>query len=163
MYFEEAVKRINSIDWEKFGTNERRDEEGHVSKYLHRLEELIRECVEGTIPIHPLYCANVAKYLGDTETVNIADYCSPIVLERTENHRLVQYVIEWYLQLVKYAECNEMAEKYVDVFDSLITLLESGRRFFNGDGGINVPGTGYWPLHGWYSRVVKGVVQKEEG
>lgn len=154
MYFEDSIKRINNINWEKLGTNQQKDEEWLMGKYLKRLETMIEEYGPGEIPIHPVICANVAIYLGDTEGFNIREYCELIVWETVKNISMPRDVISWYLQLARYADSNEVAARYVNVFDPLIELLEKGWLFYYVDRGVAVSNTAYLPMYNLYHKAL---------
>ena len=154
MYFKVAINRINNIDWERMGTNQQKDEEWHMGEYLKRLETLIEEYGLGQIHIHPVICANVAMYLGDTEVINIQEHCKPVVWEKVKNLGMPRDVIAWYLQLARYAESNEVAARHVDVYDPLIELLEKGWLFYYVDCGVAVSNTAYMHMYNLYHKAL---------
>ena len=63
--------------------------------------------------------------------------------------------MNFYLQLSNYADSNEDAASYIQIYDPLIQLLEQGLIFAFREGGLMIYNSGYYPLSGWHDRFVE--------
>lgn len=156
MYFEEAVKRINKINWELFGEvvfdEKNLKVSGLGTEYLKNIALFFHE--QHISPINPLF-ANVAELLGYKEKVEIKNCCNIIVKEALKNKNLPKYIIECYLQLAKLADIDKKYEEYLKIYEPIICLIESGFNFGYKEGGWMIYRMGFYPLNTWYTRSLK--------
>ena len=153
MYFEQAVERINGIDWELFGImfyhRERNDLGGN---YLRNLALFFHE--QNIPPFHPLF-TNVAEFLGYHEKVDLKYCCNTIVDDVLKYSSCPRRMIECHLQLAKLIDMDKTYEKYLKIYEPMIGLIELGFYFAYREGGLDIPGQGLYPLHNWYERFLK--------
>jgi len=148
MYYEDAVNRINSINWEQLGKAENGNNTYLGYEYLRRIAFFFKE---HSIKWHPLFF-NVAEYLGSKETIRVADCCDADAQEALKEGTMAEYVVSCYLQLAKYAEQKEEAAKFLSIYDPLIRLLEKGFYFGFREGGLLIYNGPFCPLNSWYER-----------
>ncbi len=149
MNLENAIDRINKIDWNELG----KPREGHdyflAGDFLKRAAVFIKE--QGIKPINPLVL-DVVAVLGDKEEINYIEYCSLEVKKALENRCTVSYVINSYLKLVDYVNKNKDVEAYLQIYEPMIQLLEMGYAYGYREGGLLFYNGGFFPLNGWYER-----------
>ncbi len=154
MYYEEAVKRINRIDWKRLTSetyySDERDGSGMKIGYefLRRMANFFDE--KSIKPFHPLFF-NVAKALGGREDIGLED-CSAEAREFLERYAVCGYNVVFYLQLAEYADRNEGALPYLSIYEPLVMLLERGYIFGYRSAGMEIYGAGFYPLGNWYER-----------
>ncbi len=153
MYFEGALDRINSINWDMFGkpNAESTKVEYLGYEYLRRMAAFYREqSVSRMLPL----VTNIAAILGDTEEFRL-DCCDVEVPERIRNQSIPGRTLEFYLQLARYADKNTEAAQYMTVYDPLIQLLENGYNFAYKERGLYIYHLALYPLANWYEYYVQ--------
>ena len=159
MYFEEAVKRINKIDWELFGKTVYDKENLEIlmlgTKYLKNMALFYHEIREQyRYPFNPLLIS-AAEFLGYKEKIDIKDCCDPIVEDIMKNHYIPKHMIECHLQMAKLVDMEPKYERYLNIYDPMICLMELGFNFGHREGGLMVYEVGFYPLNNWYNRFLK--------
>ncbi len=151
MYFEEAVKRINKIDWKLFDKTVCSKEDLEIHRLGSRyLKNMALFFYEQHIPHrNPLY-TNIAELLGYKEKVDIKEYCNPIIEDVLENCFVPKYMIECHLQMAKLVDMEPKYEKYLNIYEPMICLIELGFNFGHREGGLMVYEVGYYPFYNWY-------------
>lgn len=66
----------------------------------------------------------------------------------------IENTIRFYLHLAKYAEKNTAADKYLNVYDPLIKILESGGMFVLKINALDIVNGAHIPLNEWYENFV---------
>ena len=151
MYFEEAMKRINKIDWNLFGKTVYNKKNLEMvdpgSEYLKKIALFFHEqCIP---PRNPLF-TNVAELLGYEEKVDIKECCNPIMEDVLKNSYIPKHMIECHLQMAKLVDMEPKYERYLNIYDPMICLMELGFNFSYREGGFMVYGDGFYPLNNWY-------------
>lgn len=153
MYMNEAIVRINNIKWDVVGTNASEVEANLGYEFLKRLAKFFEE--ESIQPIKPLV-ANIAKLLGDSEEeVVISDYCNSETVEFLGENIYIKNIIQYYIQLAKYANKNPDVIKYLSVYEPLISILERGGMFVLKINTLDIVRAAHFPLDRWYERFVE--------
>lgn len=148
MYFNNAIERINKIEGRKLEDN--LDEQKKLGyEYLRRMAVFVHE--KELKPINPL-CINIATILGDSEDDEYIKYCSDEIQTALKNKILPKMIINFYLQLAKFADDNEQASLYLQIYEPMIRLLEQGAEYGFREGGLMIDNVMFFPLGGWYSR-----------
>ena len=148
MYFEQAIERINNINWSGLSVRGGDDDKNLAGKYLHRMAVFIRDhSIDRKI-----YLTNIAAELGDEGSIDIADYCRIEAQEVLKRETLPRYMTMFYLQLAKYADQNPDAYEYMQVYDPMIQLLEEGFIYGHRERGIMIYGGTFYPLSNWYEK-----------
>lgn len=156
MYFKNAIERINKIVTQKLeGTLDEQKKLGY--EYLRRMASFVKE--KSLKPINPL-CINIATILGDSEEDEYIKYCSFEIQIAFENKVLPQMIINFYLQLAKFADNNQNMALYLQVYEPMIKLLEQGVDFGFREGGLMVDNVMFFPLGGWYHRFLDAPQKK---
>ena len=156
MYFEEAVKRINKIDWELFGKTVCSEEDLEIhelgSRYLKNMALFFYE--QHIPPYNPLVIS-AAELLGYKEKVDIKECCNPTIEVVLENCHIPKHMIECHLQMAKLVDMEPKYERYLNIYDPMICLMELGFNFGHREGGLMVYEVGFYPLNNWYNRFLK--------
>lgn len=153
MYFENALNRINHINWEKFGKPdaELTEVEYLGYEYLRRIAAFYSQ--QSVPPILPLV-TNIAEILGDTEEFSL-DCCKVEVPEKVKGQWIPKCTLEFYLQLARFSDKNPNAVQYISVYDPLIQLLENGYNFTYKERGLYIFDLSLYPLSNWYENYVQ--------
>ncbi len=150
MYFDDAINRINKIEWKKLEEAMGDTEKDLGYEYLRRMAEFVNK-QELPPNINPLL-VNVAFTLGDRTEINYVEQCSLEVQETLTNNVLPKHILNFYLQLAYYADYNTEVERYLQIYEPLIQLLERGFLFAFREGGLMIYNVAFYPLNGWYER-----------
>jgi len=150
MYFDDAINRINRIEWKKSEDVMENAEKDLGYEYLRKMAEFVNE-QELKPNVNPLL-VNVASVLGDKSVMNYVEQCSSEVQESLTNNVLPKHILNFYLQLAHYADYNTEAERYLQIYEPLIQLLERGFLFAFKERGFMVYNVAFYPLCGWYER-----------
>lgn len=151
MYLSEATLRINNIKWDLIGKNPPEAGAEFACEFLRRLARFFKE--EGIKPIKPLV-ADIAKLLGDTEEIDISDYCDSEVLRFLGENLYLRNTIQYYLHLAKYADKHTDTYKYLSIYDPLIKIFERGGMFVLKLNTLDIVNEAHIPLNGWYENFV---------
>ncbi len=152
MYLDNAVQRINTINWDIVGSNPSKTDTHLGYEFLRRLAQFFKE--QSIKPVPPLY-ANIANLLGDSEEVNISDYCNSEATKFLSENMFVGKIFGYYLQLAKYADKNPDAFIYFSVYEPLIKIIEKGGLFILRHLELDIAQVANFPLQGWYERFLK--------
>lgn len=71
MYFDQAITRINNIDWDKVGTNLSEEDDDLGAAFLYRLADFYSETLLKPYP--PLF-SDIAMLMGDKREVSFDEY-----------------------------------------------------------------------------------------
>ncbi|WP_242951649.1 hypothetical protein [Clostridium felsineum] len=149
----EAIARINNIKWDIVGTNVSEKESNLGYEFLRRLANFFKD--ESIKPMKPLV-TNIAKLLGDTEEeIVISDYCTSEVIEFLGENLYMKNVMQYYIQLARYADKNLEAIKYLSVYEPLIRIFEEGGMFILKINTLDIVNVAHFPLDRWYERFVE--------
>jgi len=155
MYLDKAVERINNIKWHEVGMNFSKAQIDLGYEFLRRLAKFFKD--ESIKPIKP-FAANIASLMGDIDgSISISDYCNKETIEFLEKELYTQYIVQYYIQLAKYADKEPKAIKYLSVYEPLIRLLEIGGMFVLRCNELEIVHVAHFPYYGWY----EGFVDKE--
>lgn len=95
MYFENAIERINKINWNKLGNPASQNEKNLGYEYLKRMAHFFYN--QNLKPMNPLF-TNIASLLGDKEIMNIMEYCNVDAQERLEDKSTMEASLTFCLQ-----------------------------------------------------------------
>lgn len=151
MYFENAIERINKINWNKLGNPASQNEKNLGYEYLKRMAHFFY--IQKLKPMNPLF-TNIASLLGDKEIMNIMEYCNVDAQEMLEDKSTMKASLTFYLQLAKYSDKNESAGIFLQIYEPLIQLMEEGFVFAFREGGFQIFDAKFYPLYNWYKRVL---------
>lgn len=156
MYFNNAIERVNKIVTQKLeGTLDEQKNLGY--EYLRRMASFVKD--KSLNPMNPL-CINIATILGDGENGEYIKYCSLDIQTAFENKVLPQMIINFYLQLAKFADTNQNIVLYLQVYEPMIKLLEQGVDYGFREGGLMIDNVMFFPLGGWYDRFLDAPPKK---
>ena len=157
MYFDEAIERINKIDWKKVDCKTRRDERNLGYEYLCRVAMFINE--QKLNKRNPLF-VNVAFELGYCSDKRYIDECNLEVQKALIGYPVPELNLNCYMQLADYADQNKEVVRYLQIYDPLIQLMELGFLYAYREGGFIIYGGGFYSLRGtWYERCLNASVQ----
>jgi len=152
MYLEKAVERINNLKWNELGMNFSKVQVDLGYEFLRRLAKFFKD--ESIKPIKP-FAANIARLMGDTDgDISISDYCNTETVEYLEKNAYKRNIIQYYIQLAKYADKEPKAIKYLSVYEPLIRLLEIGGMYVLRYNELEIVHVAHFPLYGWYEDFV---------
>ena len=153
MYFNDAIERINNIKWDIVGKNVSKEDTDLGYEFLRRLAKFFKE--ESIKPIVPLF-ANIASLFGDDEgEIVISDYCNPVVSEFLGDDKYQKSIVQYYLQLAKYADKNSHAAKYLSVYDPMIKIHERGGDYVLRIYELEIVNAAHYPLSKWYEHFIE--------
>lgn len=151
MYLDNAISRINKIEWGKSRMPIDKYKHHFGYEYLRRIASFIKE--QQIKPINPLFL-NVAAVLGHTTEQDYLEFCGIETRRFLENKCAQRNMVVFYLQLANYVDKNPEAEEYLSIYDPMIRMLEEGDSYAFRDGGLMIHNVGLYTLHGWYDRFV---------
>ncbi|NBH20290.1 hypothetical protein D3Z55_23585 [Clostridiaceae bacterium] len=154
MYLEQAITRINNIDWDKIGTNSSREDGDLGATFLYRLADFYSETL---LKPYPPMVSDIAMLMGDRGEVNFDEYYSDKTkkfLIQTEYHSQ-RDVVEYYLKLSQLADRNPEVGKYIKVYEPLIEIFERGGSFILRKDGLDIKDIVYIPLYTWFEKFKK--------
>lgn len=153
MYIEKAIKRINNINWDLVGKNISKSDAYFGYEFLRRLAKFFE--MELITPRKPLM-TNIADLLGDLDgDLVLSDYCNSEVVNFLGDGMSKKNIIQYYIQLCRYAEKNPYAIRYISVYDPLIKLLEKGGMYRLDFNELEIVNVSYYPLRAWYNTFLK--------
>ncbi|AEV68260.1 hypothetical protein [Acetivibrio clariflavus] len=152
MYLEKAVERINKIKWHEVGMNFSKAQADVGYEFLRRLAKFFKdESIKPTMP----FVSNIASFMGDIDgDISISDYCNKETVEFLEKNSYTKDIIQYYIQLAKYADKEPKAIKYLSVYEPLIRLLEIGGMYVLRYNELEIVHAAYYPLNNWYEKFV---------
>ncbi|CAH1224487.1 hypothetical protein [Paenibacillus sp. JJ-223] len=150
MYLDQAILRLNNINWSLVGTVSNKEDADVGYEFMRRLASFFKET---QLAPKPPGLANVANLLGDSEgEIEIAALCNSDVVQFLSEDKNIQRMMQYYLQLARYADKNPDVHRYISIYDPLITLLERGGVFRITLRELVIKNGGTYPLNGWYER-----------
>lgn len=153
MLLENAVSKLNNINWGSVGTVISEEDTNLGYEFLRRMAQFYK--VEQLKPMPPAF-TNVAKLLGDQEEeLDISAYCSSEAVAYLNQNSYVKRIIEYYLQLAKYAENKKGISQYLDIYEPLIKLFERGGSFTIKTLSLEIIQVSHFPLNNWYEKFVE--------
>jgi hypothetical protein len=153
VYLESAKVKINNIHWDKIGTIVTDEDSKLGYEFLRRLAIFFKE--EQLKPLPPAF-TNIAKLLGDVEDeIEISMYCSPEAVKFLNKNLYVQSILEYYLQLAKYADELPVVHKYLNIYELLIKVIERGGSFSIKPLSLDITNVAHFPLDEWYTRFLE--------
>ncbi|SHN80783.1 MULTISPECIES: hypothetical protein [unclassified Paenibacillus] len=153
MLLENAVSKLNSINWGSVGTVISEEDTNLGYEFLRRMAQFFK--AEQLKPMPPAF-TNVAKLLGDQEEeLDISAYCSSEAVAYLNQNSYVKRIFEYYLQLAKYAENNTGISQYLDIYEPLIKLFERGGSFTIKPLSLEIIQVSHFPLNNWYEKFVE--------
>ncbi len=149
MYLEQAISRINNIEWDEVGTKISGKCAVLGAEFLQRLANFYDKTSNKPYP--PLFC-DVATVLGDTGKMDFEQYYN----EKTKkflSKTIYQYkIFEYYLKLSRLADENFEAQQYLNIYEPLIEILERGGSFKLRKNHLEIEGITSIPLNNWFYR-----------
>lgn len=150
MYYNKALNRINRVNWLQLGICKDKQRKGF--EYLCRMAGFVEE--QSIKPINPLFI-NIAKILGDEKEIDYVEKCSEETRTVLKNKCAITNMVNFYLQLAHYADENNEAQIYLQIYDPMIQLLEQGYDYEFREAGLMIYNVGLYPLSGWYERFIE--------
>ncbi|SEK82788.1 hypothetical protein [Paenibacillus sp. OK003] len=152
MLLENAVSKLNSINWGSVGTVISEEDANLGYEFLRRMAQFYK--VEQLKPMPPAF-TNVAKLLGDQEEeLDISAYCSSDAVAYLNQNSYVKRIFEYYLQLANYSEERPGISQYLEIYEPLIKLFERGGAFTIKPLSLEIIKVSHFPLNNWYEKFV---------
>ncbi len=152
MYFEQALTRINNIDWDKVGTNIS-DENGDLGvMFLSGLADFYSETL---LKPYPPIVSYIAMLMGDKREVSFDEYYSDKTKKFLCQTQYQSKIVEYYLKLSQLADRNPEVEKYIKVYEPLIEIFEQGGSFLLRYEGLEIKDICFIPLYTWFDKFKK--------
>ncbi len=166
MYFEQAIERLNRINWKNIGKERWAHENDNFvygCEFLKRMAHFFKEHNEKNVKLLP-FLIDIALYLekGTITLENVFDEeVEEIVMAKcNENFKqafgtfpLVARISACYLKLAMLSDEKEAYSAYLDVYEPLIQLFESGGGFRYCESGMSFFNSGLiTPIHNWYEK-----------
>ncbi len=152
MYFEQALTRINNIDWDKVGTNIS-DENGDLGvMFLSGLADFYSETL---LKPYPPIVSDIAMLMGDKREVSFEEYYKKKKKKFLCQTQYQSKIVEYYLKLSQLADRNPEVEKYIKVYEPLIEIFEQGGSFLLRYEGLEIKDICFIPLYTWFDKFKK--------
>ncbi|MFJ2046084.1 hypothetical protein ACIOBL_20990 [Paenibacillus taichungensis] len=152
MLLENAVSKLNSINWGSIGTVISEEDTNLGYEFLRRMAQFFK--AEQLKAMPPAF-TNVAKLLGDQEEeLDISAYCSSEAVAYLNQNSYVKRIFEYYLQLAKYTAVIPGISQYLDIYEPLIKLFERGGSFCIKPLSLEISQVSHFPLNNWYEKFV---------
>lgn len=149
MYFEQAIARINLIDWDKVGTKISAEDEKLGHAYLKRLANFYSETLIKPYP--PLF-SDIAWLMGDKRDVNFDEYYNDKTKKFLCKTKYQSKIVEYYLKLSQLADNNQEAGKYLNIYEPLIKIFEQGGSFKLRKNDLEIEHVIFIPLNNWFEK-----------
>lgn len=149
MYFEQAIARINNIDWDRVGTIVSKKDGDLGIEFLERLADFYSETA---LKPYPPLVSDIAMLMGAHNEENFEPYYT----EKTKkflNITLYQNkIIEYYLKLAQLADDVPETGKYIHVYEPLINIFERGGSYKLRARDLEIENVIFIPLYHWYEK-----------
>ena len=149
MYIEQAIARINNIDWDRVGTIVSKKDGDLGIEFLERLADFYSETA---LKPYPPLVSDIAMLMGAHNEENFEPYYT----EKTKkflNITLYQNkIIEYYLKLSQLADNNPKARKYINVYEPLIEIFERGGSFNLRKNDLDIENVIFIPRNNWFDK-----------
>ena len=149
MYLEQAITRINNIDWDRVGTKSS-VEDGNLGKeFLRRLANFYSKTL---FKRYPPLASDIARLMGDNREANFEKYYNDKTKEFLCKTIYQSKVIEYYLKLSQLADDNPEARAYISVYEPLIEIFECGGSFNLRKNDLDIENVIFIPLNNWFDK-----------
>lgn len=152
MYLEQAITRINNIDWDKVGTNPSSEDGDLGVIFLSRLADFYSETL---LKPYPPIVSDISMLMGDNREVSFDEYYNDKTKKFLCQTQYQRKVVEYYLKLSQLADHNPEAGKYIKVYEPLIEIFERGGSFMLRYEGLDIKDIVYIPLYTWFEKFKK--------
>ncbi|MEN1990742.1 hypothetical protein [Paenibacillus hubeiensis] len=149
MYLENAIERINKVNWTVIGTEGIREDAKLMAEFLRRMAAF---SLSYDVTLQNPFVIDIAEELGFQNNIDTEKLCSKETLEYVNNNMYANCLIKSYLKLSAISDENKEVQKYLDIYDPIIRLFEKGVNFIVRSGFIDVTNVGSFPVSNWLSR-----------
>lgn len=150
MYTENAIVRLNSINWDNIGQNGHEKDIELGVEFLKRMAKFCKK--NNIIPTLP-FMTDIPSLLGkDTISDTLLEQCNDSLKEIIKNPSFSTSIVNYYLRAC--ALGNE-EDKYIDcihIYEPIILLFEKGGNFVYRERGMSFINSGLIPLTNWFEN-----------
>lgn len=166
MYFEQAIERLNKIDWKNIGKERwahENDDSLYGFEFLKRMAHFFKKHHVENVKLLP-FLIDITLYLekGTIALENVFEEdVEKVVMEKCNDDfkqafgafPLLMRIPACYLKLAMLSDEKEEYSMYLDVYEPLIQLFESGGGFRYCESGMSFFNSGLiTPIHNWYEK-----------
>ena len=149
MYLEQAIARINNINWDKVGTKTSIENGNLGEEILQRLANFYNET---SIKKYPPLFSDTASLMGDNRELNFNEYYNDKTKRFLGRTMYQSKIVEYYLKLSRLADDNALARKYINVYEPLIEIFERGGSFKLRKNDLEIEHVIFIPFNNWFEK-----------
>lgn len=150
--FKAAIERINKIKWSEVGRNTSKEFSDYGCEFLRGLASFYDE---KSLKALPPFASNIALILGCQEKISIEDFLNEESIDFLKDKPYKKNIVEFYLQLALMADKNPDVSKYLQIYEPLIKIFESGGNIKLNYHELDIYGVSHFPLNNWYKRFLE--------
>lgn len=154
MNLEQAITRINNIEWDKVGIKASKEDGILGAEFLHRLANFYNEKL---IKPYPPLLSDIANILGDNSEMDFDQYYNDMTREFLNKTIYQNKIVEYYLKLSRLAEKNLEAKQFLNVYEPLIEIFEKGGSFKLRKNDLEIEQIIFIPLNNWFDKFNKNI------
>lgn len=150
MFTENAIIRLNQIDWDKIGQNGHRDDIELGTEFLKRMAKFCKK--NNVKPMLP-FLIDIPALLGkNTINSTLLEQCNDSVKKIIKNPSFATSIVNYYLRACILADEQEKYIDCIDIYEPIIVLFEKGGYFFYRERGMSFMNSGLIPLSNWLEK-----------
>lgn len=147
MYTENAIERLNNIDWNNIGENGQEKDMELGIEFLAKMEKFCNEnIITPTLPFMTDLPSFLGNYVLGEEILN---KCNSDLRNIIDNPTVSTVIVKYYIGASVLADSNVKYVACMDVYEPIIRLFEKGGNFVYRERGMSFINSGLLPLANW--------------
>ena len=143
MYTENAIIRLNNINWDNIGQN---GHEKDIELGIEFIKRLAKFCKKNNITPSLPFTTDLPSLLGkDTISNVLLEQCNDNVKKIIKNPSFSTSIVNYYLRACILGDC-------VYIYEPIILLFEKGGNFVYRERGMSFINSGLIPLANWFEN-----------
>ncbi len=153
MYAENAIIRLNNINWDAIGQN------GHKKDMelgIEFLKKMAKFCKKNNITPNLPFITDLPSFFGKKTIDNVLlEQCNDTVKKIIKNPSFSTSVVNYYLRASLLKDEKEKEIDCIYVYEPIILLFEKGGNFIYKERGMSFINSGLIPLTNWFEKFCK--------
>lgn len=153
MYVENAIIRLNNINWDAIGQN------GHKKDMelgIEFLKKMAKFCKKNNITPNLPFMTDLPSFFGKKTIDNVLlEQCNDTVKKIIKNPSFSTSVVNYYLRASLLKDEKEKKIDCIYVYEPIILLFEKGGNFIYKERGMSFINSGLIPLTNWFEKFCK--------
>ncbi len=153
MYVENAIIRLNNINWDAIGQN------GHKKDMelgIEFLKKMAKFCKKNNITPNLPFMTDLPSFFGKKTIDNVLlEQCNDTVKKIIKNPSFSTSVVNYYLRASLLKDEKEKEIDCIYVYEPIILLFEKGGNFIYKERGMSFINSGLIPLTNWFEKFCK--------